>query len=112
MMSHYESPPSAGTAPLSEDPLLRSARREALVVGVTWVCAMSWSVGYCAWFGYGRSIDGLTFVWGIPDWVFWGIVAPWLACIAFSFFFGARFMGDDDLGRDDGANDEPSGAGA
>jgi hypothetical protein len=84
----------------AEDPVLTSARREAIVVFAAWACALVYTVTYCYLNGYNRSLDDLKFVYGFPDWIFWGIVTPWAACIAFSFLFGALFMKDEDLGKD------------
>jgi hypothetical protein len=84
----------------NDDPVLRSARREAIVVFCTWLAAMAYTVTYSYLNGYGRTPESLTFVLGFPDWVFWGIVAPWSVCILFSFYFGATFTKDDDLGEE------------
>ncbi len=84
-----------------EDPVLRSARREAIFVLVLWVAAVTYSVTYCYLNGYGRSVESLTFVLGFPDWVFYGIVVPWLACVAISYWFSHFFMTDEDLGADE-----------
>ena len=84
----------------AEDPLLTSARREALIVFATWIVTTAYCVTYCAWHAYGRPIDDLRYIWGFPDWVFWGIVVPWAACIVFSWIFAAIWMRDDDLGED------------
>jgi len=86
--------------PPTDDPVLRSARREALVVLAAWLAAMTYTVTYCYMNGYNRSTESLTFVLGFPDWVFWGIVAPWSVCVIFSFWFGATFMKDEDLGEE------------
>lgn len=83
-----------------DDPVLRSARREALVVFVTWIAAMTYSVAYCYLNGYNRDASTLTFVLGFPDWIFYGLVAPWTLCVAFSYFFGAKFMHDEHLGEE------------
>lgn len=83
-----------------EDPLLRSARREALYVLVMWLGALAYTVGYCARYGYGRSADDLQFVLGFPDWVFWGIVVPWAVCIALSSLLAFGIMADADLGEE------------
>ncbi len=83
-----------------EDPVLRSSRREALVVLACWACAFAYTVGYSYFHGYNRSLESLTFVWGIPDWVFWGVVVPWLSCTAFSVWFAFAFMTDEWLGQD------------
>ena len=83
-----------------EDPLVRSARREAAVVLLIWAVALIYSVGYCWLFGYHRAPSELTFVWGIPDWVMWGVFAPWLACYLVSLWFSYGFMTDDELGEE------------
>jgi hypothetical protein len=84
----------------TDDPALQSSKREAILVCLLWLVATVYSIGYCARFGYGRTLDELTFVAGIPDWVFWGIVVPWTACTAISCWFAARVMRDDPLGDD------------
>ncbi len=83
-----------------DDPVLVSARREGLVVLVVWLAAMSYTIGYCYLNGYNRTIESLTFVLGIPDWIFWGIVVPWLVCVVVSWIFSYVFMTDADLGEE------------
>jgi hypothetical protein len=83
-----------------EDPVLRSARREAVVVLVMWLGALTYTVLYCYLYGYNRSLDSLTFVLGFPDWVFWGILTPWAICLILSYLFAVFFMRDEDLGED------------
>ena len=82
-----------------EDTLVRRARREAALALGLWLVAMVYSVGYCYLNGYGRSAESLTFVLWFPDWVFWGIVAPWAVCIAISLPFAFGMMGDESLGE-------------
>jgi hypothetical protein len=98
----------AAMRPNADDPVYRSARREAIFVFVTWATALIYSVSYCAAFGYDRKIDSLTFVWGFPDWVFWGIIVPWGVCILLCFFFSYVFMTDEDLGPSDEPGSEGS----
>lgn len=83
-----------------EDPVVRSARREALMVLAIWLAAFAYTAGYCLRFGYGREVGDLTFVLGFPDWVFWGIVVPWVVCLAISWWFAYCFMTDEDLGEE------------
>lgn len=64
-----------------------------------WFVAMSYTVTYCYLFGYGRDAASLTFVLWFPDWVFWGIVVPWVICVAGSLVFAFRIMGDEGLGE-------------
>lgn len=82
---------------LNELPLLKSARREAMAAMSIWFLATVYSVGYCSLYGYGRSAESLTFVFGFPDWVFWGLVAPWGICTIVATLFAFVFMTDEDL---------------
>ena len=95
--------------------LFRHARREALVVLAVWVVALVWTVGYCWLRGYERAADdalvrsGLAAardadnfqqVLGLPDWVFFGILLPWLACTVFTMLYSVWGLKDDDLGKE------------
>ena len=82
------------------DPVLVSARREALIVCLTWVAAMAYTIFYCQGHAYGRRKEEIQYIFGCPDWVFWGVVVPWLACVVFSWIFASVFMRDEDLGED------------
>lgn len=83
-----------------EDSVLSSSRREAVLVLFIWLSMMSYTVSYCVWQGYGRDWQTVSFVLGFPDWVFWGIVCPWMACVGLSWWFAYRFMSDESLGED------------
>lgn len=91
-----------------EDPVVTSSRREAVWTFLLWCAALVYSVGYCYFNGYNRpldkSLDGMKFYFGWPDWVFFGIVVPWLICVVISTLFAFAFMRDgklaDDLGVD------------
>jgi hypothetical protein len=87
-----------------EDPVVSSSRNEALFVAVLWASALTYTVGYCFNYGYGRildtSLEGMTFVFGWPDWVFWGILVPWLTCTAISIVFATFIMCDAPLGEE------------
>lgn len=84
----------------SPDPVLQSAWREARVVFSIWLAAIIYCVSYAALFGYGRSSAELTFVLGFPDWVFWGIVAPWVTCVVLSALISQFMIRDENLGLD------------
>ncbi|MGL4464643.1 MAG: hypothetical protein ACRDD1_22285 [Planctomycetia bacterium] len=92
-------PPEA--APRRPDPVLTSSRRELYFTLGLFVVAMTYTLTVCATMGYGRDVATLTFVFGFPDWVFWGVAAPWAACAFVSIVFAYGFMTDDDLGNDD-----------
>ena len=84
--------------------MLRSAWREALFVFALWGTAMAWSVSYCWLNAYPpqdqleAAAERLTFTFGFPTWVFYGIVAPWVLCAILSFFISRFVMTDSDLG--------------
>ena len=95
----------------TEDPVLRSSRREAIVIFFIWLAAMIYTVTYCYLNGYGRTAESLTFVLGFPDWVFWGILTPWTVCLITSIAFGSIFMHDEDLGEELPEQDDELGLG-
>lgn len=64
----------------NEDPVVSDSRREAVLTLILFAIAASYTVGYSTLFGYDRDFESMTFVLGVPDWVFWGIIVPWCAC--------------------------------
>jgi Protein of unknown function (DUF997) len=83
-----------------EDPVLTSARREALVALSIWLAACIYSISICYRLGYGRDVATLTYVLGFPDWVFWGIVVPWSVCTGLCFVLSYFVVKDEDLGEE------------
>lgn len=81
----------------NERPLLKSARREAIAALTIWVIATTYCVCYCTRFAYGRDPASLKFILGFPDWIFWGIVVPWIVSVVVSGLFAFCFMKDEDL---------------
>ncbi len=81
------------------DPVFLHARREALVILVAWFSCLVWSVTYCVLFGYRPVTGQIETVFGIPHWVVWGIVAPWLVADVFAVWFCFVYTADDDLGE-------------
>lgn len=82
-----------------EDPVVRSARREALAAFALWILAMSYTVSYVYLYGYQRPPAEIRLIAGVPDWVLWGVVAPWTACTLAAGAF-ACFLSDADLGQE------------
>ena len=97
---------------------------EARFAVVVWFLALCWTVGYCYLNGYTthepdstlvewglaepRSEDNLRTVWGVPDWVFYGVFVPWFVCFLITVGYGIFVMGDDDLGQDPASGMEPT----
>ena len=88
-----------------EDPVLTSARREALLVFAIWLAACVYSIGVCYRLGYWRDVATLTYVFGFPDWVFWGVVVPWTVCTALSLVLSSFVITDDPLGEEQAEED-------
>lgn len=87
------------------DPVVRNARREAIIIGLAWVACTVYSCVYSYLYGYitpehPLGAEDLHPILGMPSWVFWGIMAPWAACAVFIFWFAGFYMTDDDLGSD------------
>lgn len=83
---------------LRELPLVRHARREAIAAFGLMAASLVYTCGVYRLWGYERPIESLTFVLGFPDWVFWGVMVPWVICIAASTWIAVAWMRDDDLG--------------
>ncbi len=89
-------PPQQWTAD-ELDPVVRSGHREAVTSLALWLAATVYSVTYCTLHGYQRPIDSLSFVLWFPDWVFWGIVVPWLVCTVVSIYIALFLVEDEPL---------------
>lgn len=113
------------------DPLFLNSRKEAAVILLAWAGCFVYTVvacyfgGYLSheplpgsvgpdvadWFGPLREFDrdpaSLTtpFGLGIPDWVLWGVIAPWVACIVLTFWFCFFYFSEDDLGEEPGGSE-------
>lgn len=87
------------------DPVLKHARREGVIIATLWLASTTYTCVYCYLFGYRREgnmlgVADIHPVFGIPSWVFFGILVPWAACSLFTFWFAGFYMTDDDLGKD------------
>ena len=71
------------------------------------VCLV-WSVGWCRLTGYHEPVGApVSTLLGMPHWVFWGVLVPWLAADAFALWFCFRFVADDPLGEPEDETDDP-----
>ena len=61
------------------------------------ILAIVYTVAYCSLAGFDRPLDTVSFILGFPDWVFWGVIAPWGACTLVSCYFSYVLMQDHDL---------------
>ena len=65
-----------------------------------WIVACAYSVGVSSRWGYFRDAATLTYVFGFPDWVFWGVVLPWTVCTLLCFVLSYGVIRDEDLGEE------------
>lgn len=86
--------------PIEYDSGFLNSRREAVIIFCVWLAALLWAVPYCYLNGYGTVAPGeLKTTWGIPTWLFWGILAPWIVADVVTTWFCFFYMKDDDLGE-------------
>jgi hypothetical protein len=105
------------------DPVFRNSLREAWVILGAWGTCFIYTVTYCYLYGYlshepmaestgpsigalmgsmeelNRDPGSLTTPLGlaIPDWIFYGVVGPWIVCILFSLWFCLFYFEEDEL---------------
>ena len=94
---------------MQEDPVVRSARREAIVTMLIFCAALIYTSTYSLTQAYGREEPPTEFYLGFPAWVFWGVIVPWFVCVGVSWWFAYRFMSDEPLDR--GLDDRHPGGG-
>lgn len=46
--------------------------------------------------GYNRDPQTVKLIMGFPDWVFWGIIVPWVGIVTFTFVYGMFIMEGDE----------------
>ena len=83
------------TPPGPDSGFLR-ARREAAIILASWAACLVWTIAYSHFFGYRPGPVALVI--GIPSWVFFGILVPWVAATAFSVWFSLCCIKDDEDG--------------
>ncbi len=73
------------------------ARKEAWLILLAWLICLVWTVGYSAYAGYGVDGTSIALVWGLPSWIVWGVLVPWISATVFSVVFALFYMADDAL---------------
>ncbi len=82
------------------DPVFLHSRREAILIAGAWALGLVWAVPYCYLNGYGLPPGEVGTTFGIPTWLFWGILIPWIAADLFTAWFCFFYFVEDDLGED------------
>ena len=112
-----EAPPDGASPP---DPLFVSSLRELRWIVIVWAISFAWVIGYCIVAGYdSAAYDGLEhglehgleasggqigardvelrLVLGMPSWVFWGVMLPWILVTLLTAWFALTQMADHPL---------------
>jgi hypothetical protein len=92
----------------------RQCSREALTVAAVWCVGLVWVVGSILMFGYVPEAERPAepeLILGMPSWVFWGLVVPWVVLIFVTWGFARFVLKDDEPYMDwpDGANEKTGG---
>jgi len=99
-MSHSESSSENDEKNIRYDPTLLHARRESVVILACFCACLVWSAGWCYLNGYNQPVGPeISKVLGMPSWVFWGVLVPWLSADVFIMWFTCFFMANDPLGE-------------
>lgn len=79
------------------DPLYASSIRELKWIIVAWAVNFAWVLGFCFLRGYGSEESEISLVLGMPSWVFWGVMLPWILVTLFTAWFAMTQMADHPL---------------
>lgn len=78
---------------------VRQCWREAKLIGWVWLASLLVVGGSIGSFGYLPASERPAvpvLVWGIPAWVFWGLLVPWIVLIGITWWFAICFLKDDE----------------
>ncbi|MCA9133661.1 MAG: hypothetical protein KDA45_10920 [Planctomycetales bacterium] len=85
------------------DPIFLSSRREAVVVLAIFALFTVYVLGVSFMLGAqpaNPAGQGTPTMWGMPSWVVWGIVVPWVAANVVTAWFCFWYMKVEDLGSE------------
>lgn len=66
-----------------------------------WVGFAAWTLGYNAAHAFDAEGSADDLVWGMPSWVVFGILIPWILGLVLTVWFALRFMHDTPLDPED-----------
>ncbi len=52
--------------------------------------------GLCWLLGYNKEPSQIALIGGIPSWVVWGVIVPWVVMVFFTIVYGFFIMEGDD----------------
>ena len=85
------------------DPLFLQARREMWMVLGLFSISLIWTISAANWLGYQAplpaDVDRLSLTWGMPTWVFWSVIAPWILLDVVAVWFCFYYMQDEPVAQ-------------
>ena len=95
-----ESSSNSSSEEFELDPVFLNSRREAWCILGVWFLCLIWAVPVSYLMGYGRELTpgNVPTILGMPTWIFWGIVLPWLAADVITTWLCFRYIRNDNLG--------------
>jgi uncharacterized membrane protein YhdT len=82
----------------------RQSRKEFRFMILTWVAFAAWTLTYNHFNAKGIEGEAVEIVLGMPKWIIFGILVPWVIALTLTVWFALCFMKDTDLGDDDPTN--------
>ena len=67
--------------------------KEVAVAVLLWFIAGVWTIGVSYWLGYKQPVHSVA---GIPNWILWGVLIPWVIFFAAHSWYSLVFLRDDD----------------
>ena len=77
----------------------RQCLKEARLAAAIFLIAFLGCTCVIAMLGYpspGERPPEPSLIWGIPEWVFWGLFVPWLVLMGVTWWFALFFLRDDE----------------
>lgn len=91
--------PEPNEADWELDPQFLQARREMFVVLGLFFASFVWTMVVSYLLGYRtvspEEVQEPSLIWGMPLWVFWGILVPWMAIDIVAIWFCFYYMKDE-----------------
>ena len=78
---------------------VKQCRKEAILVFAMWLLGLIVTCSIAGAMGYPDEThrpDTPTLVMGIPSWVFWAVIVPWIVQIGITWFFALKVIKDDE----------------
>ena len=75
----------------------RQSRKELWFMLVSWAVFLIWTLSYNSTHAFDMEKSGIDPIIGMPQWVFFGILVPWVAALVLTICFAMFFMKDTEL---------------